>query len=913
MITEEVRHIFNRIVFLKNKFEMKEVDNSILLLTLLTENDSEITNLLFSICNSDDIIKIKAYASDLFATDAKTKIADVKKAIEESLGTIPEPVQTKEDGNTPLEELQISTSLSNTLLSATGAKSALAGTLFLDENEIIIDSIMLFYGLVDITNEGVEPIRKSIESILNVNDAVIGEALLSKFNPSYKSTLLSKKRETKNKNGGIKVFSAENYDELRNIMDQIAEKRQAMDDDDDDDDIEEGISNGNMVKVCNLVDPYDTIDLVPRDEYTEQIATLMSQCGNRLIAIVGEKGSGLTYFKYLINAYINQRYANKYQNLHYHKIFSFNTEYIKSELAKGNEGLITLFYTIGKFLENNNGHLFIDDFGSMFDVEKSDITESALLNLCDWNATNTPTVIVTMTPEQYSERIEKSSRLHSMFMKVSVPNMSDEDAIKCYNFVKRELDANHLCKLDTEEVKHALRLAKKYVKDCAVPKSLIRIADLAGSIAMGRIDVPEEIIEIEKRYQDEIALDIQQKVFKAEERGLKGTSLDHIYAEGDKTRAKDKYKLKKAVRKFRTDTRKLNLKVSTEDIEQAITMITGIPSDQMNEDEIKKVALLGENLRQNVMGQDEAIDVVSKTLKRRAVGLSANKSKTIGNLIFCGESGVGKTELAKQLAKYMFGDEKNMVRIDMSEFSERHTLSKLIGTSAGFVGYENDGILTKAVREKKYCVVLLDEMEKAAPEIFNLFLQVFDDGRITTGQGELVDFTNSIIIMTSNVGARKTQELGDGIGFSKRENYKQDIFEKELRKTFQPEFLNRIDNIVVFNHLSEEAIENITRLQLNRLVKTMAENGRELKYSESVVKFICNEANKEVNMGARPINRAIQNLIEVPIADLIVDNYQKQITGIQVDCNNDKVELSEYLCQKEEPKKRGRKKKVASN
>ena len=530
----------------------------------------------------------------------------------------------------------------------------------------------------------------------------------------------------------------------------------------------------------------------------------------------------------------------------------------------------------------NNGFLFIDDLGEFFVVEKSELTEMALLTML--NTQESPTVVATMRTADYTNYITENPRLNAIATKIDIPSMTEKECREVFKLIKKRFEKDFICKVSEEALTSAYRLSERYIKTTALPKSFLQILDWSGAEMLGKIEVPQEITEIEKKYFESQMLYINDH---------KNEEGDEAYFMCEKIRKQDKEKLSLKVRNFKKELRHKNIELGKEVIANAVSKMTGIPSEQMTDDEVYKIAKLKENLMKEVIGQDNAINILCRTLKRRAIGLCASKGKTIGNLIFCGESGVGKTILAKKLAKYLFGSERNMIRIDMSEYSEKHTASKLIGTSAGYVGYEeNGGVLTKDVKEKKYCVVLLDEIEKASPEIFNIFLQVFDDGRLTSGSGELIDFSNTIIIMTSNVGARKAQEFGGGVGFNTNaDEHKHDIFEKELRKTFSPEFLNRIDNIVLFNHLCDEDMLKITQLQLDKLVETMRDNGRTLTMDDNVAHFVCQKAMEEKNMGARPINRAIQDLIENPLADLIVDNYAHHYDSISIKTNGDKLEF----------------------
>lgn len=921
MVTSEIIRIFNRMMYIKNAFQLEKSSNLLLMLSVFTDEDCDFYKFAVAKSDTESVQKFQSMLIDMFAGENKVTLAKVRSVVKKSFGKIGNLVSVNEDGNMDVPSLQVDENLMSTLISATTARTAVMSLGKIDtedKNALSMNSIILMYGIVDITNLSAKDFRDRMSVNLHINDRVIGDYLVHLYDKSSitpTSDALADSTKLPN-NVKVRVINGDDPDNaelIKQLMNGIEGDLPSYNED-----VEEGTRKTKMIKVCKMIDQFVDVPTIPRDSVVEQVAALMSQTGNKLIALVGEHGCGLTYMGFLLNEYLNQRFENKYQNLHSKKIYSLNTEYLRTEVFKNNDGMLEFFSSINEFLEYNSGILFIDNFGSVFDVDKDGITEMSLLNMTDWSEPRTPTVIATMSIDDYSKYIEKSPILNEMFVKVQVPNMTDEEVKSCFKWRKSRFELDHFCKISDDMFSKAQKLAKKYIINMAAPKSVFRIIDIAGAIEMGNFEIPKEITDIERKYYEDKLLFVNEKMSSVDEPTC---DIDKIYKDSEKITAKDELKLKKKIRDFKKNLRSEKKEISLASLQKAVSLITGVPEDSMSEDEVKKVSELKDNLMSEIIGQEEAVNVVCRTLKRRVIGLSANKTKTIGNLIFCGESGVGKTILAKKLAKYMFGDEKNMVRIDMSEFTEKYTMTKLIGTSAGFVGYENDGVLIKAIKEHKYCIVLLDEIEKAAQEIFNLFLQIFDDGRVTSGSGELVDCSNCMFILTSNVGAKKSQEMNGGIGFNKRDDYTESVYEKEIRKTFTPEFLNRIDNIVVFNHLSDDDMLKIVNLQLRQLSKTMVDAGRNIVYGDKVAEFIFEEAKKESNMGARPINRAIQNLIENPVADLLVDRYEEDIKTVKVSVEGDSLLIEKHTSEgepmlfhfkEEKPKKRARKAKKTS-
>jgi ATP-dependent Clp protease ATP-binding subunit ClpC len=422
--------------------------------------------------------------------------------------------------------------------------------------------------------------------------------------------------------------------------------------------------------------------------------------------------------------------------------------------------------------------------------------------------------------------------------------------------------------------------------DRLLPDKAIDVLDEVGArVHLKNINVPQEVIELEKKI-DEIKHE-KNKVVKSQ-RFEEAASLRD-------TEKRLQEELEKAKADWEEESRNKRYPINEEAIAEVVSMMTGIPVKRMVQEETDKLRKMGEDLKGAVVGQDEAISKVVKAIQRNRVGLKDPK-KPIGTFIFLGPTGVGKTELARALARYMFDSEDALIRIDMSEYMEKFTVSRLIGAPPGYVGYEEGGQLTEKVRRKPYSVILLDEIEKAHPDIYNILLQVLDDGVLTDGLGRKIDFKNTMIIMTSNIGARQLKDFGAGVGFttaSRIQNAEENnkaVIEKALKRTFSPEFLNRIDDVVIFNSLSEEDIFSIIDILMKGVTKRLDNLGLKLELTEEAKKFI-SEKGYDQQFGARPLHRAIQKYLEDPLAEEILNMHVKNgdVLIASLDKENSKI------------------------
>ena len=441
-----------------------------------------------------------------------------------------------------------------------------------------------------------------------------------------------------------------------------------------------------------------------------------------------------------------------------------------------------------------------------------------------------------------------------------------EETIQILNNIKSKYEDFHNVTYGDDAIDACVKLSDRYMTDRLLPDKAIDVLDEVGArVHLKNINVPQDIVELEKKIED--VKNEKNKVVKSQRFEEAASLRDTEKRLGEE--------LEKAKAQWEEESKHRRYPITEEHIAEVVSMMTGIPVKRMVQAETEKLRRMNEDMKGMVVGQDEAIQKVVKAIQRNRVGLKDPK-KPIGTFIFLGPTGVGKTELARALARHMFDSEDALIRIDMSEYMEKFTVSRLIGAPPGYVGYEEGGQLTEKVRRKPYCVILLDEIEKAHPDIYNILLQVLDDGQLTDGLGRKVDFKNTMIIMTSNIGVRQLKEFGDGVGFAtatriqNAEENSKAVIEKALKRTFSPEFLNRIDDVIVFNSLTKENIFNIIDILMKGVSKRLQNLGFSLELTNEAKDFIA-EKGYDVQFGARPLHRAIQKYLEDPLAEEILN------------------------------------------
>ncbi len=500
------------------------------------------------------------------------------------------------------------------------------------------------------------------------------------------------------------------------------------------------------------------------------------------------------------------------------------------------------------------------------------------------------------TLDEYRQYIEKDGALERRFQKVIVEPTSVEETITILNNIKNKYEDHHSVTYTDEAIEACVKLTNRYMSERFLPDKAIDALDEAGSrVHITNIDVPKQVLDLERQLEE--VRELKNSVVKKQK-----------YEEAAKLRDDEK-RIEKdlaiAQEKWDEESKSNRILVTEDNVADVVSMMTGIPVNRIAQTESNKLAKLPDLIKGKVIGQDEAVAKIAKSIQRNRAGLK-DPNKPIGSFIFLGQTGVGKTQLAKVLARELFDSEDALVRIDMSEYMEKFAISRLVGAPPGYVGYEEGGQLTEKVRRKPYCVVLLDEIEKAHPDVFNMLLQVLDDGYLTDSLGRKIDFRNTIIIMTSNVGARQLKDFGQGVGFGtsakklQADDHTKGVIEGALKKTFAPEFINRIDDIIVFNPLEKEDIDQIIEIELARLYARVKDLGYTVSLSDKAKAFIA-EKGFDKQYGARPLNRAIQKYVEDALAEEIITSKIAGGDEIFMDLEDNATELTVTVRKAEKP------------
>ena len=541
---------------------------------------------------------------------------------------------------------------------------------------------------------------------------------------------------------------------------------------------------------------------------------------------------------------------------------------------------------INELQKNPNVILFIDEIHTIVGAGAAAGSMDAANMLKPALARGEIQCIGATTLDEYRKNIEKDGALERRFQKVIVEPTTAEETLQILKNIKEKYEDHHNVSYTDEALEACVKLSARYITDRNFPDKAIDALDEAGSrVHLTNINVPKEIEEQEKLIEEARSL-------KAEAVKSQNFELAASYRDREKELSVRLEEMKVEWEARLKDDRQT---VGEEEIANVISMMSGVPVQRMAQAEGLKLAGMKEELQAKVIAQDAAIEKLTKAILRSRVGLK-DPNHPIGTFMFLGPTGVGKTHLAKQLAKYMFGSADALIRIDMSEYMEKYTVSRMIGAAPGYVGYEEGGQLTEKVRRKPYSIVLLDEIEKAHPDVFNILLQVLDEGRLTDNYGRTIDFKNTVIIMTSNIGTRQLKEFGRGVGFAAQNRtddneHSRSVIQKALNKTFAPEFLNRLDEIITFDQLSLEAITKIVDIELKGLYERVEAIGYKLVVEDDAKTFLASKG-YDVQFGARPLKRAIQNHLEDGLSELIVAEELQPGDTVNVSVDKEKDELS---------------------
>ncbi len=633
-----------------------------------------------------------------------------------------------------------------------------------------------------------------------------------------------------------------------------------------------------MAELGNL-DP-----IVGREQEIERVSQILSRRKKNNPILIGEPGVGKTAIVEGLALRIVQRKVSRV--LFDKRVISLDLAALVAGTKYRGQFEERMKAIMNELEKNRDVILFIDEIhtivgagGASGSLDASNIFKPAL-------ARGDLQCIGASTLDEYRMYIEKDGALDRRFQKVMVEPPSVEETITILNNIRPKYEDFHNVTYDQESIEACVKLSDRYMTDRLLPDKAIDVLDEVGArVHLKNINVPQNILDLEKKIED-----IKQEKNKV----VKSQRFEEAAALRDKEKRLGE-ELESAKLAWEEEAKNKRYPIHEEHIAEVVSMMTGIPVMRMVEAESAKLRRMGEDLKGAVVGQDEAILKVVKSIQRNRVGLK-DPRKPIGSFIFLGPTGVGKTELARSLARYMFDSEDALVRIDMSEYMEKFSLSRLIGAPPGYVGYEEGGQLTEKIRRKPYSVVLLDEIEKAHPDIFNILLQVLDDGQLTDGLGRKVDFKNTLIIMTSNIGARQLKDFGEGVGFAtsakvgSSEEAARGVIERALKRTFSPEFLNRIDDVVIFNSLEQQHINEIIDIIMKSVLKRLNALGFALTLTEKAKLFIA-EKGYDQQFGARPLHRAIQKYLEDPLAEEILNQQIKEGDHVTADYNDDEKKI----------------------
>ena len=811
---------------------------------------------------SNDLKKILSYMVDILSKEFPTEVFSVEYLIVSILDN------SKSHAYTLLDNCLMTSNLEE-------LKNIYVNWLKLnksDKNLVVKQENVNFNEELDRILTNAEKERENLKSILVGSEHV----LLSMLNPDNKC----EKIQEVFKNMGItynfiidKCSETSNKEKTNNAPKKIMKKPSMLPLKSEIN--QQGISSSNeyiskyTINLNQLAKEGKIDELVGRKKEIEKIIKIMARRKKNNVVLVGKGGCGKTA---IVNGIADMIVKDEVPQI------LKNKEVVMLDVMT----LVSGTHFRGMFeervnglfneLKNSKNHiLFIDDIQQILRSGSKEKDTDLSSWIGDILANGEVSVIATTTFKDYRNTIEINTSISRKLQKVVIEPTSIQETIEIIEKTKHYYEDFHNVTYDSDVVKKTVELSQRYITDRSLPDSAIDVIDLSGAYTCLIDREPQQISNMRKRLI-EINKERSERLNKGDFEFIDSLNKEENF-------------LKKNISDFNRevdkDKTKYSINITLDNIATSISDMTNIPINKLTLNEKEKIANIENVLKESVVGQDEAIEAVSRIIKRNKVGLG-DKNKTLGNLLLLGPSGSGKTLIAKKLAEEIFGSDKALVRIDMSEYSEKNSVAKLTGAAPGYVGFENGGQLTEAIKNKQHCVLLLDEIEKADKEVYNLFLQLFDEGRLTDSAGQMVNFKNVIVLMTSNIGAKQASEMGKGLGFVTDESSnKKSIIEKSLKQTFTPEFINRIDQIVYFNSLSEENLKEIVKLEINKFIKRLNELNYNLTYTEEVVEHLHSFAIKQKEYGARPIIRLIQDKIEDQITDLMLKNeYEENYTFV---------------------------------
>ena len=762
--------------------------------------------------------------------------------------------------------------------------------------------------LTEVKNSGNIPLLKQAEKVLKITYL---EAKLFKSNMiGTEHLLLSILKEDNNIASSILKEFKLNYDSVKDELDIMQEsgykpeqlpEAKRIEPADEDEPKEESFSSSSSKKPSDSKSKTPVLDnfgrdltrfaedgkldpIVGREKEIERVSQILSRRKKNNPLLIGEPGVGKSAIAEGLALRITQRKVSR---------VLFNKRIVSLDLAS----LVAGTKYRGQFEERMKAVmnelekspdiiLFIDEIhtiigagGASGSLDASNMFKPAL-------ARGEIQCIGATTLDEYRQNIEKDGALERRFQKVLVEQTNKQETLEILKNIKERYENHHNVNYTDEALVACVELTDRYMSDRFLPDKAIDALDEAGSrVHINNMSVPKEIIDLENQLDN--VRDLKNSVVKRQK-----------YEEAAKLRDDEKRverSLIEAQEKWNEESKQNRITVNDNDIADVVSMMTNVPVNKIVKSEKNKLSKLAKTIESKIIGQSEAVEKVVKAIQRNRAGLKA-PDKPIGSFIFLGQTGVGKTQLAKILASEIFESEENLIRVDMSEYMEKFAISRLIGSPPGYVGYEEGGQLTEKVRTRPYSVILLDEVEKAHPDIFNMLLQVMDDGFLTDSLGRKINFQNTILIMTSNVGARQVKDFGKGLGFetasqkAQSSDIEKNVIEKELKKIFSPEFLNRVDDIIIFNALEKKEIRKIVEIELSKLLKRIDNLGYKIEISNSAKDFLV-EKGFDRKYGARPLKRAIQKYVEDLLAENVVTNKIKEGDKILIDKLKEKKEL----------------------